>query len=292
MSNQEIIITAAITGSFGDKSNNPQMPVTPKEIADHAINAHKAGAAVAHIHVRDPETGEPSMELSLYREVVDRIRDACDMIINLTTGAGARIVPDDGETVGLAAGTTWSSPEKRTEHIVALKPELCSLDVGSVNFGTRVFANVIPHVEKMAGIILEAGVKPELEVFEMGHIEIAKHLIQNKLIQGRPLFQLCMGIPWGISGELKNLLMMKEALPVGSLWGGFGIARNSFPMAAHTALLGGNIRVGFEDNYYLEAGKPAKDNASLVAKAVLILDVLGLKAADANRARKILGLIA
>ncbi len=290
MTNKEIIITAAITGSFGDKLKNAYLPVTPKEIAEHAIKANGAGAAIAHIHVRDPETAEPSMELSLYREVVDRIRDECDMIINLTTGAGARIVPDNGEVVGFAAGTTWSSPEKRTEHIVALKPELCSLDVGSVNFGTRVFANIIPHVEKMAKIILEAGVKPELEVFEMGHIEIAKHLIQNKLINGTPLFQLCLGIPWGISGEVKNLLMMKEALPQGSLWGGFGIARNSFPMATHTALLGGNIRVGFEDNYYLDPGIPAKDNAMLVAKAVSILELLGLKAATTNIARQTLGL--
>lgn len=291
MTKQEIIITAAITGSFGDKSKNIHLPVTPKEIADHAIKAHGAGAAVAHIHVRDPKTAEPSMELSLYREVVDRIRDACDMIINLTTGAGARIVPDDGESVGLGAGTTWSSPEKRTEHIVALKPELCSLDIGSINFGTRVFANILPHVEKMAKIILDVGVKPELEVFEMGHIEIAKHLIQNNLVKGTPLFQLCLGIPWGICGDVKNLLMMKDALPQGSLWGGFGIAQNSFPIATHTALLGGNIRVGFEDNYYLDAGTPAKDNATLVAKAVSILELLGLKAATPNNARKILGLM-
>lgn len=290
MTKKEIIITAAITGSFGDKSTNSLLPVTPEQIADHAINAHKAGAAVAHIHVRDPKTGEPSMALPLYKEVVDRIRDAGDMIINLTTGAGARIVPDEGEIVGLAKGTLWSSPEKRTEHIVALKPELCSLDVGSMNFGPRVFANTVPHVEAMAKIILDAGVKPELEVFEMGHIEIAKHLIERKLINGTPLFQLCLGIPWGISGELKNLLMMKDALPAGALWGGFGIARNSFPMAAHTALMGGNIRVGFEDNFYLETGIPAKDNAMLVAKAVSILELLDVPVASTDTARKILGL--
>jgi 3-dehydrocarnitine:acetyl-CoA trimethylamine transferase len=290
MPTKEVIITAAITGSFGDKTKNSQMPVTPKEIADNAIAAHDAGAAVAHIHVRDPKTGQPAMELELYREVVDRIRSACDMIINLTTGAGARIVPDEGERVGLGAGTTWSSPEKRMEHVVALKPEICSLDVGSVNFGTRVFANIVPHVEEMAKIILKAGVKPELEVFEMGHIEIAKHLIQTNLIQGTPLFQLCLGIPWGISGELKNLLIMKEALPSGSLWGGFGIGKNSFPMAAHVALLGGNIRVGLEDNYYLEAGVQAKNNAVLVAKAVSILDLFGLKKATTDKAREILEL--
>ncbi len=229
MTKKDIIITVAVTGSFGDKSKHPNLPVTPKEIAEHAIKANKAGAAIAHIHVRDPKTAAPSMELSLYREVVDRIRDACDMLINLTTGAGARIVPDDREVVGLAGGTTWSSPEKRTEHIVALKPELCSLDVGSINFGTRVFANIVPHVEKMAEIILEAGVKPELEVFEMGHIEIAKHLIKHDLVKGTPLFQLCMGIPWGISGELKSLLMMKDAIPSGALWEDSELPGTVFP---------------------------------------------------------------
>lgn len=290
MTKKQIIITAAVTGSFGDKSSNPLLPVTPEQIATEAINAHKAGAAVAHIHVRDLNTGEPSMELALYREVVDRIRDACDMLINLTTGAGARIVPDDNSLVGMAAGSNWSSPEKRTEHIVALKPELCSLDVGSINFGPRVFANVVPHVEQMAKIIMDAGSKPELEVFEMGHIEIANHLIKNGLVKGRPLFQLCLGIPWGISGELKNLLMMKDAIPAEALWGAFGISKNSFPMAAHTALLGGNIRVGFEDNFYLEAGVPAKDNAALVKKAVDILELFGMEAASISAARKILEL--
>jgi len=287
---KRIVITVAVTGSFGDKSKHSGLPVTPKEIADQAIQAHKAGAAAAHIHVRNPKTAEPSMEIDLYTEVVERIRNSCDMIINLTTGAGARIVPDNGKTVGLASGTTWCSPEKRTEHIVALKPEICSLDVGSVNFGTRVFANVLPHVATMAEIILKAGVKPELEVFEMGHIEIAKYLIKQKFVLKPPLFQLCMGIPWGISGELKNLITMKEALPLEAIWGGFGIAQNSFPMMTHVALLNGNIRVGFEDNFYLKHGEKAENNAMLVKKAVSILNKFDIQAATPAQARIMLKL--
>ena len=290
MKKKKTVITVAVTGSFGDKSKYPNLPVTPKEIADQAIEAHKSGAAVAHIHVRDPKTSEPSMELKLYREVVERIRHSCDMIINLTTGAGARIVPNDKKLVGFASGTTWSSPEKRTEHIVALKPEICSLDVGSINFGSRVFANTLPHVETMAKIILKSGVKPELEVFEMGHIEIAKHLIQKELVTEPPLFQLCMGIPWGISGEVKNLITMKEALPSGAIWGGFGIGRNSFPMMTHVALLNGNVRVGLEDNFYLMDGKKADNNASLVKKAVSILHEFNIWPATPDEARTLLHL--
>ena len=156
----KVVITVAITGAIGDKSRNPVLPVTPKEIADSALEAYAVGATVAHIHVRNPETGEPSMALELYQEVFARIRDASNMVINLTTGAGARIIPDDANPAGLGPGTTWSSPERRTEHIVKLKPELCSLDIGSMNFGPRLFANVLPHVEEMAKQIKEAGVKP------------------------------------------------------------------------------------------------------------------------------------
>ena len=166
--NEKIVITVAVTGSLGDKSKHPALPVSPKEIAASALEACSAGASVAHIHVRDPVTSEPSMAFELYQEVVERIREESDMVINLTTGAGARIIPDDSNPVGLGPGTTWSSPERRTEHIVKLKPELCSLDIGSMNFGPRVFANVVPHVEAMAKRIKKAGVKPELEVFDMG----------------------------------------------------------------------------------------------------------------------------
>jgi uncharacterized protein (DUF849 family) len=284
------IITVAVTGGVGDKSKHAALPVTPKEIADSALEAYSAGASVVHIHVRDPANAEPSMAFELYQEVIERIRAGSDMVINLTTGAGARIVPDDSNPVGLGPGTTWSSPEKRTEHVVRLKPELCSLDVGSMNFGPRVFANMVPHVEEMARQIKDAGVKPELEVFELGHIRIANWLIEQGLVEGTPLFQLCLGIPWGVPANSKNMLIMKEALPEGAIWSGFAIGSDSFPMVAQSALLGGNVRVGFEDNFYLGRGLPAQNNAQLVEKAVQILRSLDREPATPKETRDILGL--
>lgn len=290
MQNDKVVITVAVTGGIGDKSRHPQLPVSPKEIAESAVEAHAAGAAVAHIHVRDPETAEPSMAVEYYREVVERIRAKTSMIINLTTGAGARIIPDDSEVVGLNAGTTWRSPEKRVEHVLQLKPELCSLDVGSMNFGPRVFANVLPHVEKMAILIREAGVKPELEVFDMGHVEIAKHLVRRGLVQTPAIFQLCLGIEWGIPASPANMMIMKEALPTDAIWCGFGVGPASFAMVAQAALLGGNVRVGFEDNFYLYRGMEAQTNSQLVEKAVHILAALDREPAGSDEARRILHL--
>jgi uncharacterized protein (DUF849 family) len=286
----KVVMTVAITGSIGDKSRHPDLPVTPKEIANSALEAYSAGASVSHIHVRNPETGEPSMAFELYQEVFQRIRDGSDMVINLTSGAGARIIPDGSNPVGLADGTTWSSPERRTEHIVKLKPELCSLDIGSMNFGPRVFANAVPHVEEMARRIQEAGVKPELEVFDMGHIAIGHHLLEKGLVERPPIFQLCLGIQWGIPANTKNMLLMKEALPADAIWAGFAIGPPNFPMVAQSALLGGNVRVGFEDNFYLSHGIRAKSNAELVEKAVSILRTLDKEPASAQEARKMLGL--
>lgn len=290
MANTKVVITVAVTGSIGAISRNPNLPITPKEIAKSAIDAYSAGASVAHIHVRDPVTGEPSMALELYQEVFERIRENSDMLINLTTGAGARIVPDNRNPVGLDFGTTWSSPERRTEHIVTLKPELCSLDIGSVNFGSRVFANILPHVEDMAKRIKEAGVKPELEVFDMGHVAIGHHMLEKGVVDHPPIFQLCLGIEWGIPATTKNMLMMKESLPLDAIWAGFGIGPSSFPMVAQSSLLGGNVRVGFEDNFYLSHRNPASSNAQLVKKAVDILRVLDKEPASPQEAREILGL--
>jgi len=291
MRGNKIIITVAVTGSVGDRSKHPALPVTPKEIAESAVEAHSSGASVAHIHVRDPETGDPSMAFELYQEVVERIRGSSDILINLTTGAGARVVPDDSNPVGLGPGTTWSSPEKRTEHVVGLKPELCSIDVGSMNFGPRVFANALPHIQDMANRIKEAGVKPELEVFDFGHIEIAKNLLENGLVEKPPVFQLCLGIPWGIPASSKKMLLMKECLPADAIWAGFGIGPASFPMVAQSTLLGGQVRVGFEDNFYISRGVPAKGNAQLVEKAVNILRALDKDPASPKEAKVILGVV-
>jgi len=291
MNDNKVIITVAVTGAMGDKSKHPTMPVSPKEIAESALEAHSAGASVAHIHVRDPETSEPSMAFELYQEVVERIRDSSDILISLTTGAGARIVPDNSDPVGMGPGTTWRSPEKRTEHVVRLKPELCSIDVGSMNFGSRVFANAMPHVQDIASQVKAAGVKPELEVFDLGHIEIAKSLLEKGLVESPPFFQLCLGIPWGIPGNSKSMLLMKENLPSNAIWAAFGIGPASFPMVAQSILLGGHVRVGFEDNFYISHGIPAESNAHLVEKAVSILKVLDKQPASPIEAKEILGLI-
>ncbi|NQU14286.1 MAG: 3-keto-5-aminohexanoate cleavage protein [Desulfobacteraceae bacterium] len=291
MKNGKVVITVAVTGSIGDKSRHQALPVTPKEIADSAVEACSAGASVVHVHVRDPETAEPSMEFELYQEVVERIRNVSDMVINLTTGAGARIVPDDSNPVGLSPESTWRSPEKRTEHVVKLKPELCSLDVGSMNFGPRVFANTLEHVEEMARQVKAAGVKPELEVFDMGHIEIGKHLLKKGLVESPPIFQLCLGISWGIPANTKNMLLMKESIPPDAIWAGFGVGPTSFAMVAQSALLEGNVRVGFEDNFYLGRNTPAESNAQLVEKAVSILKSLDKEPASPKEAREILHLI-
>ena len=287
MNSDKVIVTVPVTGSAGDR-NTPNLPITPKEIAESAVDANKAGASVVHIHVRDVKTGTPSMEFELYREVVDRIRDQTDMIINLSTGPGARFVPDDQDPMGFGPESTLCVPQKRVEHVLRLKPELCSLDVGSMNFGARVFVNIVSHVETMAELILDAGIKPELEVFDMGHIEIAKHLLKTEKVAHPSLFQLCMAIPWGIPATTKNMFMMKEALPSGAVWAAFGISADCFPMAAQSVLLGGHVRVGMEDNLYLAKGERAASNRELVEKAVRIIRALDKEPACPDEARELL----
>jgi uncharacterized protein (DUF849 family) len=287
MQTDKIIVTVPVTGSFGDR-NTPHLPITPKEIAESALDAQKAGASVVHIHVRDVETGMPSMEFALYKEVVDRIRDRSDMIINLSTGPGARFIPDNKDPIGLGPGSTLCIPEKRVEHVLHLKPELCSLDVGSMNFAVHVFVNILSHVEKMLDLILDAGIKPELEVFDMGHLGIAHHLLKKAPVAAPPLFQLCMGIPWGIPATSKNMIMMKEALPTDAAWTAFGISAHCFPMVAQSVLLGGHIRVGMEDNLYLRKGERASSNRELVEKAVRILEAMDKEPASPVEVREML----
>jgi len=287
MKSDKVVITVPVTGSFGDR-NTPFIPITPEEIAESAVDAHKAGASVAHIHVRDVKTGAPSMEFELYREVVDRIRDQSDMIINLSTGAGARFIPDDKDPLGFGTGSTLCVPQKRVAHVLRLKPEICSLDVGSMNFGAHVFVNTLSHVETMAQLIRDADIKPELEVFDMGHIEIANHLLKTGKVFGPPLFQLCMAVPWGIPAGAKNMIMMKDALPADAVWTAFGIGAASFPTAAQSVLLGGHVRVGMEDNLYLKKGKRASSNRELVEKAVRLIRALDREPANPDEARKLL----
>lgn len=283
------IITCAVTGSAPTPEKNPAVPVTPEEIAHSALDAAKAGAAVAHIHVRDPETAKRSMELDHYREVVARIRDSgSDLIINLTTGPGARFVPGRDDPMDPAAGSMLETAAVRVRHVEELKPEICSLDVATMNFRDAVFLNAPDYLREMAERIRAVGVKPELEVFDTGHIEFAKQLIAEDLIEAPPYFQICLGIAYGATATPEAMLHMRDRLPEGALWSAFGISRQEFPMVAQAVLLGGHVRVGMEDNIYLGPGELAPSNAALVERAARIITAIGGGVATPGQARKIL----
>ena len=286
-----IIITCAVTGGDDTAGKFPNVPVTPEQIAKAAIDACSAGAAIAHIHVRDPATGKASMGIELYREVVDRVRDSgSPVIINLTTGPGARFVPSDTQANTAAPGSNLRPPEERVRHIVALKPEICSLDMGTLNFGKGALINVPAHAEAIARGIREAGVKAELELFDTGHLALALHFIERGLVEPDSLFQIVMGVPWGAPATTETLAAFKSMLPAGAVWAAFGIGRHEFPMVAQAALLGGHVRVGIEDNVYLSRGMLARDNAQLVEKARQILELLGFAVATPAQARTLLHL--
>jgi len=285
------IISCAVTGNLVTPAQHPGLPVTPQQIATAAIDAGKAGAAIIHIHVRDPETGRPSMRLDLYREVVDRIRDAgAYVLINLTTGEGGRFAPSDDVPRVAGPGTTLVHPLERVAHVVALKPDLCSLDFNTMNSGGQVVINTPGNVRKMAAAIVAAGVKPELEVFDSGDIHMAKDMIAEGLLPGRPFFQIVTGVKYGCDSTVETLAYMKSILPPDALWSAFGIGRHEYPMLAAAKLLGGQVRVGMEDNIYIRRGELVRDNAQLVEKAVALLDMIGHEPASAAEARGMLGL--
>jgi len=288
---RKVIISCAVTGSADTPGRNPAVPVTPEQIASSAIDAAKAGAAIVHIHVRDSKTTKPSMDTALYREVVERIRaDGTDVLINLTTGPGARFTHDDIDPSKPGPDSVLKSPEDRVRHVVELKPDICSLDMGSLNMGNRVFVNTPRHLQAMAVAIKDAGVMPELEVFETGHLLLAKSFIDNGYVKPPGMFQICLGISWGQPATPEAMAYMRSLLPPDSPWFAFGISLHQFPMVAQTILLGGHPRVGLEDNLYLEKGKLAPSNAALVEKATKIIEMLGDHVATPNDARQILGL--
>ena len=288
----KVIITCAVTGSTMEALKiNPSVPVTPRQIADEALAARKAGAAIVHIHVRDPTTGEPSMELSLYEQVVNHIRDAgSDVLINLTTGPGARFAPSDENPMMAGKGSVMATPEKRVEHVVKLRPDLCSLDIATMTFPNYAFVNLPVHLERMAAMVQAAGVKPELEVFDLGHVRLANHMIHSGIIQGTPLFQLCLGIPWTAPASTAGMMALVNELPAHVQWAAFGISSQEFPMIAQAVVLGGNVRVGLEDNIYIRRGELANGNAPLVERAVTIIEALGSQVATPAEARTFLGL--
>jgi uncharacterized protein (DUF849 family) len=288
---RKTVITCALTGSFDTPSKNPAVPVTPEQIATSALDAAKAGAAVVHIHVRDPKTTKPSMELSLYREVVERIGDKNDQVVlNLTTGPGGRFIPDPAEPRRAGEGTTLTTPAARMRHVEELKPPICTLDVATMNFGEHAFLNMPAHLREMADRAKAAGAKPEIEVFDLGHIELAKRLIAEGHLAEPPLFQICLGIPYGAPATPDTLLLMRDQLPKNAAWSAFGISRAEFPMVAVTVAAGGNVRVGLEDNLYLGKGKLAPSNAALVERAATIIELLDASVATPKEAREIFGL--
>jgi uncharacterized protein (DUF849 family) len=288
---RKVMISCAVTGSADTPGRNPAVPVTPQQIAQSAIDAAKAGAAIVHVHVRDLQTTRPSMELALYREVVERIRDSeTDVLINLTTGPGARFVPGKEDPEKPGPGTTLRLPAERVRHVLELKPDICSLDMGSLNMGPHVFINTPSHLEAMAVAIRDAGVLPELEVFETGHLLLAKRMIETGHIKPPGMFQICLGIAWGQPASPEAMSYMRNLLPASSPWFAFGISLHQFPMAAQAVLLGGHPRVGLEDNLYLEKGKLAPSNAALVEKAGKIIELLGDNIATPSDARQMLEL--
>ena len=290
--NTDVIITCAVTGAGDTTGKSDKVPVTPEQIANAAIEAAKAGAAVAHMHVRNIKTGKGARDVDLFREVVERVRDSgVDVVVNLTAGMGGDFVPDDKNPAVAGPGSDLVGPEERLAHVEALRPEICSLDCGSMNFGNgnETYINTAGFIRQMAARIKDLGVKPELEVFDLGQVRLASQLVVEGLVEEPPLFQVCLGIPWGAGADTRSMAAMVDNLPQGANWAGFGISRMQMPMVAQAMLLGGNVRVGLEDNLYLDRGVLAS-NGQLVARAVEIIERLGGRAVTPAEARKKLGL--
>lgn len=294
--NHNVILTCAVTGAGDTSAKNPNVPVTPEQIANDCIASAHAGASIAHIHVRDPETAAHSHKSEYFREIVDRVRDSdTDVVLNFTAGGGGDLFPEltgeQGEQrqIRAAAGSDLQTPSERHAPIGELLPEICTLDCGSLNFGDMVYLNSADWLREHAALVRDAGVKPELECFDLGHVWYARQLIDEGLISGDPLFQLCLGIPWGAEAEPQTLLAMRDRLPANANWAAFGIGRMQMPMVAQAMIAGGHVRVGLEDNLYLSRGVKA-DNAGLVAKAAGIIDSLGGSVMDPQTTRNHLGL--
>jgi uncharacterized protein (DUF849 family) len=279
--NHDVFITCAVTGAGDTVDKHPAIPVTPRQIADAAIEAAKAGAAIAHIHVRNPETGKAARDPKLYAEVVELVRaSGVDVVLNLTAGMGGDVVFGPGETpLPLdPAGTDMVGPLERLAHVEQLLPEICTLDCGTMNFsaGDYVMTNTPSSLRTMAAKVKALGVRPELEVFDTGHLVFVKHLIKEGLLDDPVMIQLCMGIPYGAPDDPLTLMAMVHQLPPGAVFSGFSIGRNQLPYVAMMAIAGGNVRVGLEDNLYLGRGEFAT-NGQLVERAKTILTGMGAR---------------
>ena len=292
--NREVVITCAVTGAGDTVGKHPDIPVTPEQIAASAIDAAKAGAAIVHCHVRDPATGKGCRDVALYREVVARIRDSeVDVVINLTAGMGGDLAigPDEAPTA-FGQDTDLVGALERLPHVEELLPEICSLDCGSLNFGdgSLVYVSTPDMLRRGAKRIRELGVKPELEVFDTGHLSFALQMLSEGLLDDPPLFQLCYGIPWGAPADVGVLKACVDMLPPGSNWTAFAISRNQMAFAEQAVMLGGHVRVGLEDNLYLSRGVFAS-NAQLVERARNIAESLGARVLAPDEARDKFGLV-
>ncbi|MHB1870337.1 MAG: beta-keto acid cleavage family enzyme [Steroidobacteraceae bacterium] len=297
--NQDVIVTCAVTGDDTKVTKSPHCPVTPEQIANSAVAAARAGAAIVHIHVRDPDTGAFSMETRHYREVVKRIRESgVDVIVNLTCGMGGYIcVGEHGLEDTPAPGTDFVSQERRMQHVIDLcheglyRPDIATLDCGSLNFGdgNRAYISTPDYLRRGAAILRDLGVKAELEVFDTGNLWFVRKMVSEGLIPAPALIQLCAGIPYGVPADVGHLLAMVNTLPPDSVWTSFAISRMQMPWVAQSVLLGGNVRVGLEDNLYLSRGVYAS-NAQLVERARTIIEAMGARVMTPAAARERLGL--
>ncbi|MFD0056235.1 3-keto-5-aminohexanoate cleavage protein [Streptomyces sp. NPDC127168] len=289
---ENVIITCALTGAGDTVRKSPHVPVTPEQIARNAVEAAAAGAAIVHIHVRDPETGAPSRDPKLYREVVERVKETgTDVVVNLTAGMGGDLVIDPDDPLTHLPGTDLVSGLERLPHVEDLLPDICTLDCGSLNFGdgSNLYVSTPDMLRAGARRIQELGVRPELEIFDTGQLWFAKQLLAEGLLDDPTVFQLCMGIPWGAPADPGVLQSMVNMLPDGARWASFALGRMQMPWVAQSILLGGHVRVGLEDNLYLGKGNKAT-NAQLVERAVTITESIGARVATPDEARAALGL--
>ena len=288
--NNEVFITCALTGSGDSATKSDKVPVTPQEIAADAVKAAKAGAAVVHVHVRNPETKSFSRDVDLYKETAKLIRDSgVDVILNITAGMGADFVPDPNNYNQGGPGSDMISPYERVRHILEIKPDISTLDCGSMNYAGSVYVASLDMLRETSKLLLDAGVKAEVEAFELGHLWQAKQLMNEGLLAKDSIFQLCMGVPYGVEANPHNMLAMVNALPPGVTWSSFALGRMEMPWVAMSVLHGGNVRVGLEDNIYLGKGVFAS-NEDLINHSREIIERMGARVIGPDEARVKIGL--
>ncbi|MGX1099870.1 3-keto-5-aminohexanoate cleavage protein [Amorphus sp. MBR-141] len=284
-------LTCAVLGNFTTRQQNANLPITPREIARDCLEAAAAGAAIVHIHVRDPSTELPSMDVALYREVVDRIRDtSADLVINLTTGNGGRYQPSAADPAVAGPKTNLLKPERRVEHILEIRPDIATLDLNTMVFGEEVVINTVASIRRMAALIQGAGVRPEIELFDSGDIAILNDLVADGVFEKDPLCSIVMGVKYGFRPSPETVLYARDLLPKSAVWTAFATGQLAFPMVAQSALAGGNVRIGLQDAVWLSRGVKAPSNAAMVEKAMRILDALGETVLGPREVRAALGL--